>query len=41
MKHIAVAPALIVAGTFWMIAQAPPRPESAGPYILNVLPVTR
>jgi len=43
MKPIAATAALIAAGFFLMFAQAPQRPapaEPAGPYILNLLPVT-
>jgi len=40
MKRLAAVAALTIAATFWMIAQAPSQPEPAGPYILNVLPVT-
>jgi predicted enzyme related to lactoylglutathione lyase len=40
MKRLAAPAALIVAGAFLLIAQAPTQPEPAGPYILNVLPVT-
>ena len=31
---------MVVPGVFPIIAQAPQQPEPAGPYILNILPVT-